>query len=128
MGIFDKLGQAFGSSSNKEMSIEEYMGSAEMENVDVLNEPADMYVKPVNIVGEDDVKVIEDELDKNNIILLNIAEISKRPNTMNNIISMLKTYVRKVNGDIAQIDETRILITPAKVKIIKKKRAAQQQM
>jgi len=44
MGVFDKLGQAFGASS-KEINIEEYMGSAEMENVDVLNEPADMYVK-----------------------------------------------------------------------------------
>ena len=123
MGIFDKLGQALGSS--KEMSIEEYMGSAEMENVDVLNEPADMYVKPVNIVGEDDVKVIEDELDKKNIILLNTAEINKRPNTRNNIVTSLKAYVTKINGDIAQIDESRILLTPAKVKIIKKKRSTQ---
>ncbi len=120
MGIFDKLGQALGSS--KEMSIEEYMGSAEMENVDVLNEPADMYVKPVNIVGEDDVKVIEDELDKKNIILLNTTEINKRPNTRNNIVTSLKAYVTKINGDIAQIDEARILLTPAKVKIIKKKK------
>lgn len=120
MGIFDKLGQALGSS--KEMNIEEYMGSAEMENVDVLNEPADMYVKPVSIMGEEDVKVIEDELDKKNIILLNTTEINKRPNTRNNIVTSLKTYVAKINGDIAQIDETRILLTPAKVKIIKKKK------
>ena len=121
MGIFDKLGQAFGVS--KELSIEEYMGSAEMENVDILNEPADMYVKPVSIVNEADVKLIQDELNKKNIILLNIEEINKRPNTRNAIVSSLKEFATKINGDIAQIDESRILMTPAKVKIIKKKKS-----
>jgi len=121
MGVFDKLGQAFGASS-KEINIEEYMGSAEMENVDVLNEPADMYVKPVAITGEDDVKLIEGELDKKNIILLNMEEINKRPNTRNNILAELKKYVEKINGDIAAIDATRVLVTPAKVKIIKRKK------
>jgi len=120
MGVFDKLGQAFGAS--KEINIEEYMGSAEMEDVDVLNEPADMYVKPVAITGEDDVKLIESELDKKNIILLNMEEINKRPNTRNSILAELKKYVEKINGDIAAIDTTRVLITPAKVKIIKRKK------
>ena len=120
MGVFDKLGQAFGAS--KEINIEEYMGSAEMEDVDVLNEPADMYVKPVAITGEDDVKLIESELDKKNIILLNMEEINKRPNTRNNILAELKKYVEKINGDIAAIDASRVLITPAKVKIIKRKK------
>jgi len=120
MGVFDKLGQAFGAS--KEINIEEYMGSAEMEDVDVLNEPADMYVKPVAITGEDDVKLIESELDKKNIILLNMEEINKRPNTRNSILAELKKYVEKINGDIAAIDATRVLITPAKVKIIKRKK------
>jgi len=120
MGVFDKLGQAFGAS--KGINIEEYMGSAEMEDVDVLNEPADMYVKPVAITGEDDVKLIEGELDKKNIILLNMDEINKRPNTRNNILAELKKYVEKINGDIAAIDASRVLITPAKVKIIKRKK------
>lgn len=122
MGIFDKLGQAFGVS--KELSIEEYMGSAEMENVDILNEPADMYIKPVSITSEADVKLIQDELAKKNIILLNIDEINKRPNTRNNIITGLKAYITKINGDIAQIDESRIILTPTKVKIIKKRKAS----
>ncbi|MGC8538616.1 MAG: cell division protein SepF [Candidatus Micrarchaeia archaeon] len=120
MGLFDKLGQAFGVS--KEISIEDYMNSEEMENVDIMNEPADMYVKPVSIVGEEDLSLIEDELNKKNIILMNMDEINKRPNTRNSMVSQLKDYVNKINGDIAMIDETRILVTPAKVKIIKKKR------
>ena len=123
MGVFDKLGQAFGVSGSKEMSIEDYMNSAEMADVDIMHEPADMYVKPVSIASEDDVKLIENELSKKNIILLSIEELSKRPTTRNNVITTLKAYVSKINGDIAQIDESRVLITPAKVKIIKRKKA-----
>ncbi len=122
MGVFDKLGQAFGT-QQKEMNIEEYMNSAEMEDVDVLHEPADMYVKPVSINSEDEVKFITDELDKKNIILLSIDELSKRPTTRNNVVAALKAYVAKTNGDIAMIDDSRLLLTPAKVKIIKRKRS-----
>ncbi len=123
MGVFDKLSQAFGVSSSKGIDIGEYMNSAEMEDVDVLHEPADMYVKPVTIVSEDEVKLVEDELAKKNIILLNIEELSKRPTTRSNVIAALKNYVSSIDGDIAQIDETRILVTPKKVKIIKRKKA-----
>ncbi len=126
MGVFDKLGQAFGVASSKDLNIEEYMNSAEMEQVDVMHEPADMYVKPVSISSEEELKLIEDELAKKNILLLSIEELAKRPNTRNSVIARLKDYTTKINGDIAQIDDTRILITPAKVKIIKKKRAATQ--
>ncbi len=125
MGVFDKLGQAFGVSSSKGINIEEYMNAAEMEDVDVLHEPADMYVKPVSIVSEDDVKLVEEELQKKNIILANIEELAKRPTTRNNVITALKNYVASINGDIAQIDENRILVTPQKVKIIKRKKAEQ---
>lgn len=122
MGVFDKLGQAFGVASSKEMNIEEYMNSAEMEDVDLMHEPADMYVKPVTISSEDEIKFIEDELGKNNILLMSVEELAKRPNTRNNVLAALKDYVAKINGDIAQIDDTRVLLTPAKVKIIKRKR------
>ncbi|MCL5100623.1 MAG: cell division protein SepF [Candidatus Marsarchaeota archaeon] len=120
MGVFDKLGQAFGSSKN--LNIEEYMNSAEMDEVDILHEPADMYIKPVTAVSEDDVEPIEEELSKRNIILLDISELNKRPTTRNNIISKLKTFVEKNNGDIGQIDESRVLLTPTKIKIIKRKK------
>ncbi len=121
MGVFDKLGQAIGA---KGIDIEDYMGSEEMEDVDVLHEPADMYVKPVAVTGDADVKLIEDELSRRNIILLNIEELNKRPNTRTSVIATLKEFVSKINGDIAQIDESRILLTPSKIKIIKRKKSA----
>ncbi len=122
MGIFNRLGGMLG--TTKEMNVEEYMNSEEMENVDVMNEPADFYVKPVALQSEADLAVIQSELQKKNIILLNISEMSKRPQTLKGLIDNLKAYVEKTNGDIARLDEEKILLTPTKVKIIKSKKPA----
>ena len=122
MGLFDKLGKALGTAG--ELNIEDYMNSEEMENVDVMNEPADFYIKPLALQQESDLHIIEEELQKKNIILLNISEMDKRPNTQKTIVESIKEYITKINGDIARIDQDKILLTPAKVKIIKKKRAA----
>jgi len=123
VGILDKVASAFG--LGKEQNIEEYLTTAEMENVDVLTEPADFYVKPIALQKEEDIKVVEDELQKRNVILLKISEIKARyPNKTQQIIQSLKDYVTKINGDIAMIDESRLLLTPARVKIVKPKKKA----
>ncbi len=123
MGLFNKLGGVLG--ATKELDVEEYMNMEEMENVDVMNEPADFYVKPVSLQNESDLAVIQSELQKKNIILLNIAELEKRPNTLKTMIDNLKVYVDKINGDIARLDNEKILLTPTKVKIIKSRKPAQ---
>jgi SepF-like predicted cell division protein (DUF552 family) len=121
VGFLDKLASALG--LGKEQNIEEYLTTAEMENVDVLTEPADFYVKPIVLQKEEDVKVVEEELQKRNVILLKISEIKARyPNKTQQIIQSLKDYVTKINGDIAMIDESRLLLTPARVKIVKPKK------
>ena len=120
MGLFDKLGKSLGTS--KELDVEEYMNSEEMEDVDVLNEPADFYIKPVALKEEADIALIEGELDKKNIILLDISEMSKRPNTLKSSIGTLREYITKINGDIAQIDDNKVILTPQKVKTIKRKK------
>jgi hypothetical protein len=35
------------------------------------------------------------------------------------IVDNIKAHVHKINGDIARIDEDKILLTPTKVKIVK---------
>ena len=124
MGIFDKLGKALGTTND--LNIEDYMNSEEMENVDVLNEPADFYIKPVTLKSEDDIALIEAELSKKNIILLNVSELAKRPNTLKGLVDTIREYVNKINGDIAKIDEDKIILAPAKVKIIKSKKGLNQ--
>ncbi len=122
MSIFEKLSKAFGFS--KDMDIEEYMDTVELENVDVLHEPADFYVKPVALESEADIKIIEDELRQRNIILLNMSPMARNAAKLKMIVADLKEYVNKVNGDIARIDNDKILLTPSKIKIVKSKKPA----
>lgn len=119
MSIFDRLGKAFG--NTEELNVDDYMNVEEMSEVDVLHEPADFYVKPISLQQESDLPAIQEELNNKNIILLDISEMAKRPNTLKGVVDKLKEFVKKRDGDIARIDETRILITPPKVKIIKKR-------
>jgi hypothetical protein len=123
MSILNRLGKSLGLST-KELDVEEYMNAAEMEDVDIMHEPAEHYVKPVALEQQEDVEQIKNELAQGNIVLMNIKEMEKRPNTLKGIVDDLKANVEKINGDIARIDNEKILLTPKKIKIIKTKRKA----
>ena len=79
------------------------MNAAEMDDVDIMHEPADHYIKPVALVQHTDLELIKKELSSNNIVLMNITEMEKRPNTLKSAIDDLKVFVDKMNGDIARI-------------------------
>jgi len=120
MGIFGGLTKALGIS--KEMDIEEFMSAAEAEEVDVMHKAADFYVKPIALQSDGDVKIVEEELKQKNLVLLNISPIARNPNKLKESVNSLKSFVNALNGDIARIDEDKILLTPANVKIVKKRR------
>lgn len=122
MGVLQKLSGLLG--LGKEMNIEEYMDTDELENVDVLHEGADRFVKPIALESEGDVSVVENELTRGNIILLNFAPISKQQTRLRNIIGELKGYIVKINGDIARIGNETLILTPGGIKIVKKRRGA----
>ncbi len=118
MGLFEKISGGLGLS--KSLDLEEYMDTVEMDDVDVLHEPADFYVKPIALEREDDVTAIVEELKARNIVLLNVSKMAKWPNKLKASVGALKKYVSKVGGDIARIDNDKILLTPGRVKIVKK--------
>ncbi len=121
MGVLQNISKALG--LNKEMDVDEYMNTVDMENVDLLHEAADFYVKPVALESEADAKVIEDELKQKNIILLNITPMMRNQAKLKAIVNDLKAFVTRINGDIARLDNEKILLTPKNVKIVKRKRA-----
>ena len=117
MGFFEKITKGIG--LGKEMNIEEYMNTVEMENVDVLHEAADFFVKPIALESEGDVGIIMEELKARNIILLNVSPMKRNAAKLKMVVDNIKSHVSKINGDIARIDEDKILLTPSRVKIVK---------
>ncbi len=118
MGIFQGLGKALG--VTKELNVDEFMTAAEAEQVDVMHVDADSYVKPITLQSDSDLKLVEEELSRKNIVLLNISAYARNPAKLKTAVAALRQFTGTNGGDIARIDEDKILLTPSKVKIVKK--------
>jgi uncharacterized protein len=116
MGLFNKV-----MTKEEGVDIEDFLN-----NLDDVEEEsyddADAFVKPMDLVVDSDVEAIINEAKQGNIVLMNISDLSKR-NAMKlkELIGVIKVEVKAIDGDIARISQGRVLITPSKVKIIKKK-------
>ncbi|MFQ5406413.1 MAG: cell division protein SepF [Candidatus Micrarchaeia archaeon] len=121
MGVFSNISKVLG--LGKDLDIDEFMTASDAEDVDVMHEAADFYVKPIALQSESDLAIVEEELNAKNIVLLNISPVSRNPANLKAFVDKLRTFVVSVNGDIARIDEDKILLTPQKVKIVKRRRA-----
>lgn len=115
MGVLDKL---FGKSEATEVpDLEEVMES----EGDVINPPADFYVKRIDLRNEGDADLAIKELTQKNIIIMNILPLSKQPNRLKGILAKMKSQANKINGDIALLSQDAVLLTPTNVKIVKSK-------
>ena len=105
----------------EEIDIEEVLNSMDSEEEDVYAD-ADALVRPVLLTTDADRDLAIAEAKKGNIILLNIADISKRnPIKLRDYISQIKKEVESINGDIARISQEKVIVTPSRVKIVKSK-------
>ena len=120
MGILSGLTKSLGIQS--EMNMDEFMSAAEAEEVDVMHKAADFYVKPIALQNDSDAVIVEEELKNRNLVLLNISAMARNPTRLKTIVQKLKSFTVSSNGDMARIDEDKILLTPANVKIVKRRK------
>ena len=119
MGFLDKVF----SSKNEDSDIEEFLNNLDVKEEDMY-ENADAYVKPLLLTQEKDAQLAVEEMKKGNIVLLNIGDLAKRNAIkLRELISTIKDAAQQVDGDIARISVDRVIIPPARVKIIKRSRA-----
>jgi len=116
MGLFKKV-----MTKDEGVDIEDFLN-----NLDEVEEEsyddADAFVKPMDLVVDSDVEAIMNEAKQGNIVLMNISDLAKRNAVkLKELIGVIKVEIKAVDGDIARISQGRVLITPSKVKIIKKK-------
>lgn len=105
----------------EEIDIEEFLNNMDVEE-DSVYEDADAYVKPVSLNSEVDRDLVLSEAKNGNIVLLNIADLSKRNAIkLKDLISDIKEGIGSIDGDMARVSSDRVLITPSKVKIVKRK-------
>ncbi len=104
-----------------EFDIEGFLNNLDVEE-EAMYEDADAFVKPISLERDTDKDLVVEEVKKGNIILLNISELAKRNAVkLRDLINAIKAEVEAVDGDIARISSDRVIVTPSKVKIIKKR-------
>ncbi|VVC03944.1 Cell division protein SepF [Candidatus Bilamarchaeum dharawalense] len=120
MGLFDKI---LGG-KNEQSDVPDLEDLMQAEG-DVVSPPADFYVKKVELRNEGDGDLVLKELGQKNIVILDVNPLKNQPNRLKTILSKLRSYSGKINGDVAALaNDTKtalILLTPANVKIVKSK-------
>ncbi len=107
-----------------EIDIEEFLNNLDVEE-ETMYEDADAFVKPISLQGDEDRDLIIEEMKKGNIILVNISDLAKRNAIrLRDLINGIKVEADQIDGDIARISTDRVLVTPSKVKIIKRRETA----
>ncbi len=103
------------------IDIEEFLNTLDVEE-ETMYEDADAFVKPMTLSNQEDSKAVVHEAREGNIVLLNVESLAKR-NAMKlkELVTQIKDEISEIDGDIARISHDRIIITPSKVKIIKRK-------
>ena len=103
------------------IDIEDFLNNLDAQD-DTIYEEADAFVKPVTLTTDADIDAVVNEAKAGNIILLNIGDLSRRNAIkLKELVTKIKSGVDEIDGDIARISQERVLITPSKVKIIKKR-------
>ena|SRR3989338_4234044 len=105
----------------EELDIEEFLNNLDTEEENPY-EDAEAFVKPVTLQSEQDRDLVVEEAKKGNILLVNIADLSKRNAIkLRELVNGIKAGIDGIDGDIARISQDRLIVTPAKVKIIKRR-------
>jgi len=116
MGFFNKV-----MTKEENVNIEDFLNNLDEVQEETYDD-ADAFVKPMDLVVDSDVEAILTEVKQGNLVLMNISDLSKRNAVkLKELIGVIKVEIKAIDGDIARISQGRVLITPSKVKIIKKK-------
>ncbi len=104
------------------MDVEEFLNNLDVQE-ESMYEDADALVKPFVLTKDQDVDVVLNEIKQGNFVLLNIADLNKRNQVkLKELVMSLRGQIEVLNGDIARVSQDKVLITPAKIKIVKKSR------
>ena len=116
LGLFTKV-----MAKQETVDLEDFLNKLD-EVQEETYENADAFVKPMDLVVDADAELVMKEAKQGNLVLVNIADLSKRNKAkLRELVMKMKDEIKAIDGDIAQISAEKLLITPSKVKIIKKK-------
>ena len=116
MGLVNKLFK-----EKKQGDVEGYIDLEKYITSDKTVPPAKMYVRVGEIQRYEDLRQFTDYVYGGNLLLLDFSPIADEEVILKRITNDLKKLVDEINGDIAGIGNNMMIVSPADVKIDRRK-------
>ncbi len=102
---------------------EEYhIDESDLHGVDIFHEKVDRWVNPITFRTMEDLNVIKHELSQGNVILLDMKAVVKMEKRSKEALLELKKFCLVNKGDMARVTDSKFILTPSKVRIVKRKK------
>lgn len=98
------------------------ISESDLQGVDIFHEKVDRWVTPITLRTLEDVNVIKHELSQGNVVLLDMKAVAKMEKRAKEALLELKKYCAHNKGDMARVTDEKFLLTPHKVRIVKRKK------
>jgi hypothetical protein len=104
-----------------EIDIEDYLNDLSVRDGKIIENEDVTYVKPLELDGDGKgVGNVLAELEKSNIIVLNVKSLLHNKSLLKSIIKDLRDACVEMDGDIGRISEDKLLVVPSGMRIVSK--------
>lgn len=103
----------------EDVDIEDYLNEMSIREGKIIEREDITYIKPIDLDNEG--AGIEDairELEKNNIVVLNVKQLLHNKMLLRDIIKKLRDVCIEIDGDIGRISHEKILLVPTSMRIV----------
>lgn len=103
----------------EEIDIEDYLDDLSIREGKIIEREDVTYVKPIDLDKEGrGVGAVIKELEKNNIVVLNVRELLSNKILLRNVVKELKETCIDLDGDVGRVSNEKILLVPSGMRIV----------
>ncbi|MEA3255846.1 MAG: cell division protein SepF [Candidatus Altiarchaeota archaeon] len=118
--VFKKI---FGGGKKEEkeedIDIEDYLNDLSIREGKIIEREDVTYVKPIDLDKEGKgMAMVIKELEKNNIIVLNVRELITNKTLLRSIVKELRETCIDLDGDVGRISNEKILLVPSGMRMV----------
>jgi SepF-like predicted cell division protein (DUF552 family) len=112
-GLFGK-----GKDDSKGLDIEDYLNDLSIRDGKIVERDDYTYIKPIALDAEGKgVGTVISELEKNNIVVLNLSALLPNRVLLREVIKELRDACVELDGDLGRVSDEKLLIVPSGMRI-----------
>ena len=105
----------------EDVDIEAYLSELDIREGKIIEREDVVYIKPLDLAGEENIEEVKAELNKNNIVVANVKSILSDKLVLREMVDKLRDVCGETGGDMGRISENKIIVVPSGMKIVHRK-------